>query len=67
MPAAALILNSWSLEEENKLQEALNEVWFRSTKRAKKKSCLHKALNEVYLQNFLRIDITFHDESNDGN
>ena len=33
----------------------------------RKESCPHEVLNEVYLQFFLRMDVTFHDESNDSN
>ena len=32
-----------------------------------KKSYMHEVLNEVYLQTFLRLGVTFRDESNDDN
>ena len=32
-----------------------------------KKIRMHEALNEVYLQTFLGMCVTFHDESNDSN
>ena len=32
-----------------------------------KESRMHEVLDEVYLQIFLGMDITFRDESNDGN
>ena len=33
----------------------------------RKESCMYEVLNEVYLQNYFKMSITFCDESNDGN
>ena len=40
---------------------------FKAVASATKESCMHGVLNKIYLQFFLKLGVTFRDESNDGN